>query len=47
MTLRERIQQEIHERGPIPFSQYMEMCLYDPDLGYYSRDVERFGKAEG
>ena len=45
MTLRERIQQEIHERGPIPFSQYMEMCLYDPDLGYYSRDVERFGKA--
>ncbi|HEV2714324.1 MAG TPA: SAM-dependent methyltransferase, partial [Terriglobales bacterium] len=35
----------IHERGPIPFSRYMEICLYDPELGYYSRDVERFGKA--
>ena len=45
MTLREKIEQEIHERGPIPFSRYMELCLYDPELGYYSRDVERFGKA--
>jgi SAM-dependent MidA family methyltransferase len=45
VTLREKIQQEINERGPIPFSRYMEMCLYDPELGYYSRDVERFGKA--
>src|SRR6266516_7440299 len=45
VTLREKIEQEIHERGPIPFSRYMELCLYDPELGYYSRDVERFGKA--
>ena len=45
MTLREKIEQEIHERGPILFSRYMELCLYDPELGYYSRDVERFGKA--
>src|SRR5438046_9445930 len=44
-TLREKIEQEIHERGPIPFSRYMELCLYDPERGYYSRDVERFGKA--
>src|SRR5437762_10651127 len=45
VTLREKIGQEIHERGPILFSRYMELCLYDPELGYYSRDVERFGKA--
>jgi len=45
VSLRERIEQEIRERGPIPFSRYMELCLYDPKLGYYSRDVERFGKA--
>src|SRR5205809_8066780 len=45
VTLREKIEQEIHERGPIPFSRYMELCLYDPERGYYSRDVERFGKA--
>ena len=45
MTLREKIEQEIRERGPIPFSRYMEMCLYDPELGYYSRHAEQFGKA--
>ncbi len=45
MTLRQKIEQEIRERGPIPFSRYMEMCLYDPELGYYSRHAEQFGKA--
>ena len=45
MTLRQKIEQEIREHGPIPFSRYMEMCLFDADLGYYSRNVEQFGKA--
>src|SRR5207302_4736163 len=45
VTLREKIEQEIHERGPIPFSRYMELCLYDPELGYYSRNAAQFGKA--
>ncbi len=45
MSLREKIEQEIRERGPIPFSRYMELCLYDPELGYYSRPAEKFGKA--
>ncbi len=45
MTLREKIEQEIQRRGPIPFSRYMELCLYDPELGYYSRHAEQFGKA--
>jgi len=45
VTLRQKIEQEIRERGPIPFSRYMEWCLYDPELGYYSRNVEKFGKA--
>ena len=45
MTLRQKIEQEIRERGPIPFSRYMELCLYDPELGYYSRAAEKFGKA--
>ena len=45
MTLRQKIQQEIRERGPIPFSRYMDLCLYDPELGYYSRNAEQFGKA--
>ena len=43
--LRQAIEQEIRERGPILFSRYMDLCLYDPDLGYYSRNAEQFGKA--
>jgi SAM-dependent MidA family methyltransferase len=43
--LRQKIEQEIRERGPIPFSRYMELCLYDPELGYYSRNAAQFGKA--
>ncbi len=44
-ALRQIIEQEIHQRGPIPFSRYMELCLYHPDLGYYSRHAAQFGKA--
>ncbi len=44
-ALREKIEREIRERGPLPFSRYMEMCLYDPELGYYSRHAAQFGKA--
>ena len=43
--LRRKIEAEIRERGPIPFSRYMEICLYDPELGYYSRNAAQFGKA--
>src|ERR1700674_5484114 len=45
VTLRQKIKQEIREHGPISFSRYVELCLYDPELGYYSRNAEQFGKA--
>lgn len=45
MSLRERIAGEIREHGPIPFSRYMELCLYEPELGYYARGAQQFGKA--
>jgi SAM-dependent MidA family methyltransferase len=45
MSLRQKIVAEIRECGPIPFSRYMELCLYHPELGYYSRPREQFGKA--
>ncbi|HZQ69676.1 MAG TPA: SAM-dependent methyltransferase [Terriglobales bacterium] len=45
MTLRNKIEQEIREHGPMRFSRYMEMCLYDPEFGYYSREPEKFGKS--
>jgi SAM-dependent MidA family methyltransferase len=44
MRLREVIAGEIRNRGPIPFSRYMELCLYHPSLGYYARAEEKFGK---
>src|SRR5262249_15267618 len=45
MTLRDIIADEIRRNGPLPFSRYMELCLYHPTLGYYSRAQEKFGKA--
>jgi SAM-dependent MidA family methyltransferase len=45
VTLREIIVDEIRRDGPMRFSRYMELCLYHPELGYYSRATEQFGKA--
>ncbi len=45
MTLRQLIADEIRRDGPMRFSRYMELCLYHPDLGYYSLSTEQFGKA--
>jgi SAM-dependent MidA family methyltransferase len=45
LSVREQIEQEIRLRGPIPFSRYMQICLYDPTHGYYSANAEQFGKA--
>ena len=39
------IREEIAARGPIPFSRYMELCLYAPGLGYYSAGKTKFGAA--
>jgi SAM-dependent MidA family methyltransferase len=44
LTLRDVIVEEIRRHGPLPFSRYMELCLYHPELGYYSRTQERFGR---
>jgi SAM-dependent MidA family methyltransferase len=43
--LRGKIENEIRKQGPIPFSRYMEMCLYDAEFGYYLRNAAQFGKA--
>jgi SAM-dependent MidA family methyltransferase len=45
VTLRDKILAVVRAEGPIPFSRYMEICLYDPEMGYYSRAEEQFGKA--
>lgn len=43
--MRSVIEEEIRQQGPIAFSRYMELCLYYPELGYYSRNAAQFGKA--
>jgi len=42
--LREFILSQIHKNGPIPFSQFMEWCLYHPDDGYYRSEQMRIGR---
>jgi SAM-dependent MidA family methyltransferase len=44
-ALLERLISGIRARGPIPFADYMDACLYDPELGYYSGGIER-GRAD-
>jgi SAM-dependent MidA family methyltransferase len=45
VSLRQLIADEIRRGGPMQFARYMELCLYHPELGYYSRATEQFGKA--
>jgi len=35
---------EIDRYGIISFARYMELALYTPELGYYSSNLEKFGK---
>ena len=44
-SLGSRIREEINLDGMIPFSQYMEMALYEPGLGYYSAGLHKLGKS--
>jgi SAM-dependent MidA family methyltransferase len=39
------LREQIVSHGPLPFSQYMERCLYAPGLGYYSAGKTKFGAA--
>jgi SAM-dependent MidA family methyltransferase len=43
-ALVERIRAEIEEAGPMTFARFMELALYDPELGYYRVAVERPGR---
>lgn len=40
------IQDKIRVKGYIPFSEFFNLCLYAPNLGYYENDLRKFG-AEG
>ena len=42
--LRRLILSQIEERGAIPFSQFMEWCLYHPEDGYYQSERMSIGR---
>ena len=42
--LKQFILSQIKEKDPIPFSQFMEWCLYHPEYGYYQSEGLRIGK---
>lgn len=42
--LEARIRAEIRQNGPVSVERYMTLCLFDPDLGYYT-NREPFGAA--
>lgn len=42
--LRQFIFSQIERKGAIPFSQFMEWCLYHPDGGYYRSEETEIGK---
>ncbi|MDE1898637.1 MAG: SAM-dependent methyltransferase [Xanthomonadaceae bacterium] len=43
--LRTRLRERIAARGAMPFSEFMQQCLYAPGLGYYSAGAAKFGPA--
>ena len=44
-ALVDHIRKEISAAGgQIPFSRYMELCLYTPGMGYYSAGQRKFGR---
>ena len=46
LALRQQICSAIDAaNGQLPFSDYMQLCLYSPGLGYYSAGKEKFGAA--
>lgn len=44
LELEEEIRRRIRAEGPITFAEFMEMALYHPGLGYYTRPGRGFGR---
>ncbi len=43
--LLEVVREYILEKGQITFAEYMELCLYHPEYGYYSASRQRIGRS--
>src|SRR5438132_3807550 len=40
-----KISAAIQERGPLTVAAFMDLALYDPEIGYYARAPRRSGRA--
>lgn len=45
MTLRELLVERIRTHGPLTIAEFMDLALYHPTLGYYTRASRRTGRA--
>jgi SAM-dependent MidA family methyltransferase len=45
MSLLALLISRIRARGPLTVAEFMELALYHPDYGYYSRAIQRSGRA--
>ena len=43
--LQQKIIEKIKTKGPITFKNFMEMALYEPELGYYNSQNTKIGRA--
>jgi NADH dehydrogenase [ubiquinone] 1 alpha subcomplex assembly factor 7 len=42
-----RLRERIRREGPLPFSAWMDACLYDPEGGFYTRTLHPAGTQPG
>jgi SAM-dependent MidA family methyltransferase len=43
--LQQKIIEKIKKEGPVTFKTFMEMALYEPELGYYTSQKTRIGRS--
>ncbi len=43
-SLQKLIKEKIKKQGPIPFDEFMNMVLYEPEVGYYMRKELKIGR---
>jgi NADH dehydrogenase [ubiquinone] 1 alpha subcomplex assembly factor 7 len=45
--LGDRLRERLRRDGPVPFADWMQACLYDPDDGFYARHPDAKGHPAG
>mgnify|MGYP007000361166 len=43
----QKFRAQLKDRSAMPFDEFVDLALYHPSLGYYTRAKERVGKNQG